>query len=184
MIQITIPSEELFDESINEFVSTKEQKLQLEHSLIALSKWESKWEKPFIGIKRLTSEEVIDYLRCMTITPNVNPNVYFCIPSSELDRINDYIEAPMTATWFSKEALAGPKGPDGKRIITSELLYYWMIAHNIPFECQKWHLNRLMTLIRVCNIENSPKKKMSQKEQLAQQRHLNEVRRQSLGTEG
>lgn len=183
MIQITIPEDDLFNPETNEFIPIKKQTLQLEHSLIALSKWESKWEKPFLSKERRTNEEAIDYIRCMTITPNVDPIIYLAIPSSELERINKYIDAPMTATWFSKEE-GGQAGSKNKRIITSELIYYWMIAHTIPFECQKWHLNRLLTLIRVCNLENAPKKKMSRKERAAKQHRLNEIRRQSLNTRG
>lgn len=180
MLQITIPGiERGWDESKQEFVSVKKQTLQLEHSLISLSKWESKWCKPFIGIKEKSDEEIMEYIKCMTLTPNVKPEVYRCLTPENILEINRYIEAPMTATTFSSKG-AGI----GREIITSELIYYWMITLNIPMECQKWHLNRLITLIRVCTIKNSPPKKMSRSEILRRNRELNEARKKQLNTMG
>lgn len=146
---------EYYDEVKNEFVYTKEQTLQLEHSLVSLSKWESKWHKPFLSPDDKSSEEVIDYVKCMTITQNVKPEVYNYLTKGNLEDINNYIDNPMTATTFNSER----KSPS-REIITSEIIYYWMITLNIPFECQKWHLNRLLTLIKVCNIKSNPPKKM------------------------
>jgi len=180
MLKLIIPSRELFDDQKQEFVHSKEYELQLEHSLVSLSKWESKWHKPFISSKDKTPEETIDYIRCMTITQNPDPSVYFLIRQKEIDLVADYIDAPMTATTFSK-----PKETKtNKEVITAELIYYWMIAFTIPFECQKWHLNRLLTLINVCSIKNQPPKKMSRKEAAKQQRALNDARRAKLNTNG
>lgn len=151
MLQITIPSrDDLWDESKGEFVTSKEQKLVLEHSLVSLSKWESKWCKPFLSKQEKTTEETIDYIRCMTLTQNVDPEVYNFLTDDNIRDVNAYIEAPMTATWFSNSNT----GKQNREQITAELVYYWMIALNIPFECQKWHLNRLLTLIRVCEVKN------------------------------
>ena len=180
MLQITIPAGELLDESTQEFIVTKEQTLQLEHSLVSLSKWESKWCKSFLSRKDKTYEETIDYIKCMTLTQNVNPNVYLFLTKENVEQINNYIAAPMTATVFSKDR----DGGINREVITSELIYYWMIALSIPFECQKWHLNRLLTLIRVCNIKNTPPKKMSRRQLMDRNRALNAARRNQLNTKG
>ena len=180
MLQITIPAGELLDESTQEFIVTKEQTLQLEHSLVSLSKWESKWCKSFLSRQDKTYEETIDYIKCMTLTQNVNPNVYLFLTKENIEQINNYIAAPMTATVFSKDR----DGGINREVITSELIYYWMIALSIPFECQKWHLNRLLTLIRVCNIKNTPPKKMSRRQLMDRNRALNAARRNQLNTKG
>ncbi|WP_289307875.1 hypothetical protein [uncultured Phocaeicola sp.] len=181
MLQITIPSrDDLWDESKGEFVTSKEQKLVLEHSLVSLSKWESKWCKPFLSKQEKTTEETIDYIRCMTLTQNVDPEVYNFLTDDNIRDVNAYIEAPMTATWFSNSNT----GKQNREQITAELVYYWMIALNIPFECQKWHLNRLLTLIRVCEVKNSPPKKMSRRELLNRNAALNAARRKQLNSKG
>ena len=180
MLTIKIPKgRELFDEVNNEFITSKAQTLQLEHSLVSLSKWESKWCKPFLTKDIKTLEESIDYIRCMTITQNVDPIVYRFITNEEMDQVNRYIKDPMTATTFSNN-----KKSINREVITSEIIYYWMIALNIPFECQKWHLNRLLTLINVCNIKNTPPKKMNKRDVMSRNRALNEARRRKLGTRG
>lgn len=180
MLRITVPaSNELWDEKNQMFVTAKEQTLQLEHSLVSLSKWESKWCKAFFNSDK-TPEELVDYIKCMTLTQNVPPEVYERLTSENIREINDYIEAPMTATYFSQEQRAG----HSREVITAELIYYWMIALNIPFECQKWHINRLLTLIRVCNIKNQPAKKMSRRDILSRNAQLNAARRAKLNTKG
>lgn len=185
MLQITIPAavREEFDEEKNEFIYTtisKEQTLQLEHSLISLSKWESKWCKPFLSKEDKSYEEVLDYIKFMTLTPNVKPEVYERLSDDNIKQINAYIEAPMTATTFSKDRSFNGKS----EIVTAELIYYWMIALNIPFECQKWHINRLLTLVRVCNIKNSPPKKMSKRATASHYAQLNAARRKQYNTKG
>jgi hypothetical protein len=180
MLQITIPAVELWDERKQEFVTTKEQTLQLEHSLVSLSKWESKWCKPFLTKQEKNFEEILDYIKCMTITQNVDPEVYNYLTNKNIEEINNYINAPMTATYFSDDKTAKPN----REQITAELIYYWMIALNIPFACQKWHLNRLLTLIKVCNIKNQPPKKRSRKEIMSRNAALNAIRRKQLSTKG
>ena len=180
MLYITIPSCEMYDESTEEFVYAKEQTLQLEHSLVSLSKWESKWCKPFLSKQDKTMEETIDYIRCMTVNQVSDPTVYSRLTLDNLNSINEYIGSPMTATTFSNT----PKGGSSGEQVTSELIYYWMIALNIPFECQKWHLNRLLTLIRVCEVKNQPPKKMSKREIMSRNAALNAARRKKLGTKG
>ena len=180
MLQITIPATELWNEKTNEFAKPKEQVLQLEHSLVSLSKWESKWCKPFMSKTEKTSEETLDYIRCMTITQNVDNDVYTAISNELIEEISKYIEAPMTATTFSNDN----KNVINKDIITAEIIYYWMVALNIPFECQKWHLNRLLTLINVCNIKNQPKKKASKRAIYSRNAALNAARKSSLNTTG
>lgn len=180
MLQIKIPSTELWDEEKQEFINIKEQVLQLEHSLVSVSKWEAKWCKTFLSKKEKSYEEIIDYIKCMTITQNVNPDVYKCLTKENVEQINSYISAPMTATWFSDEKM----GSANREQVTSELIYYWMIALNIPFECQKWHLNRLLTLIRVCNIKNKPPKQMNRREIMSRNAALNAARRKQFNTTG
>lgn len=173
MLEITVPAAEMFDESTQEFIESKEQTLQLEHSLVSLSKWESKWHKAFLSKREKTFEETIDYIRCMTITKNVDPSVYFNLSKENVEAINRYIEDPMTATYIAED----PNGSIGGDVVTSELIYYWMISLNIPQEYQKWHLNRLLSLIKVCNVKNMPAKKMSQSELMRRHSAINEARR-------
>ena len=180
MLRIVIPEGQLFDEKTEEFIYTKQQTLQLEHSLVSLSKWESKWCKPFLSKDTRTFEETIDYVRCMTITQNVDPNIYNFLTNKNIEDVNNYIAAPMTATWFSKNS----RKSNSSEQITSELIYYWMISLNIPFECQKWHLNRLLTLIEVCNVKNQPPKKMGRKEIMSRNTALNAARRKQLNSRG
>lgn len=182
MLRVTIPAVEKWDEGREVFITSKEQTLQLEHSLVSLSKWESKWCKPFFSKDTKTSEETLDYIRCMTLTQNVPPEVYECIPNSVIEEVTNYINAPMTATWFSENH---KKGKSSSETVTSELIYYWMIALNVPFDpCQKWHLNRLMTLIQVCNIKNTPPKKMSKRDVMSRNAALNAARRQKFNSRG
>ncbi len=180
MLTITIPPADYFDERKGEFVSIKATTLQLEHSLISVSKWESKWLKPFHSKTPKTTEECIDYVRCMTITQNVPPVVYRFLTQQNFNDINAYIESPMCATTFSEQE----NKQFNRDIITAEIIYYWMVALNIPFACEKWHLNKLIALIRVCNIKNSPPKKMSKREIAERNRMLNEARRKKLNTRG
>ena len=181
MLQLTITIvPERYDEITEQFIDAKTQTLQLEHSLISLSKWESTWCKSFLHTSDKTYEEILDYIKCMTITQNVKPEVYDHLTNANVKQIQDYINAPMTATTFSNDR----NGKNSREIVTSELIYYWMIALNIPFECQKWHLNRLLTLIRVCNVKNSPPKKMSKKELMSRNAQLNAARKKQLNTKG
>lgn len=181
MLRIEIPiNPEGWDEKRQEFVKPKTRILQLEHSLVSLSKWESKWCKPFFSNEEKSYEEVLDYIKCMTITQNVDPEVYNHLTESNITDINNYINAPMTATTFTNNKGHG----NNREIITSELVYYWMIALNIPVEFQKWHINRLLTLIRVCEIKNSPQKKMSKNEIMSRNAALNEARRKKLNSRG
>lgn len=179
MLKITIPETEFFDEKDGTFHYVKEQTLQLEHSLISLSKWESKWCTPFLSKEPHTGEQIIDYIRFMTINV-VDPYIYYGIDQKMLKQITDYIDAPMTATTFREDG----NRKTNREIVTAEIIYYWMISLNIPFECQKWHLNRLLTLIRVCNIKNAPAKKMSARERNKSNASLNEQRKRNLNTRG
>lgn len=181
MLLITIPQGESWDEQKEEYVYSKEWTLQLEHSLLSISKWESKYCKPFLTKDEKTAEETLDYIKCMTITQNVPDSVYKRLSRENVEAINNYISAPMTATTVSESNGKGGK----KEIVTSELIYYWMIALNIPLDkCEKWHLNRLLTLIRVCNVKNAPPKKTSKTSQASQYAALNKARRQKYNTTG
>ena len=181
MLTITVPEQELFNERTEEFLTIPSSTLVLEHSLLSISKWESKWKKPFYGKQEKTAEEVTDYIRCMCITKNVPPNVFYYLDDENLKKIKDYIADPMTATTFSNQE----KVTRRQRIITSELIYYWMISDGIPMDCEKWHINRLLTLIHVFDAEgNASKNKMSKKDIYSQNAALNAARRAKSKSRG
>ena len=180
MLTIKIPDTEYYNEETSQFVSVKERTIDLEHSLVSLSKWEAKWCKPFLGKDQKTSEEVRDYIRCMIIDRNVSDNILYALSKQQEKQIVEYIDEKMTATTFSDISSASKN----REIITSEIIYYWMISLNIPFECQKWHLNRLLTLIRVCSIKNAPPKKMGRNSVLSRNAQINAARKKQLNTRG
>lgn len=180
MLTIVIPETEQYDDVNNEFFTIKEQTLVLEHSLLSISKWESKWHKPYLSKDDKTDEETRDYIRCMTVNNGIDPRAYYALTPYNLNQIYEYIKDPMTATTISQQ-----KGPKSREIITSEIIYYWMTAFNIPFEpCQKWHINRLLSLIEVCSIKSQPSKKMSPKELARRNTSLNAERRARYKTRG
>ena len=179
MLSLSLPAAEFFDEETQLFQYTKATVLTLEHSLVSISKWESKWRKPFFSKEAKTDAETLDYVRCMTVTQKVNPLAYRGLGPDHIRQIQAYIEEPMTATWFKEKPRAS-----GREIVTSEVIYYWMIALGIPFECEKWHLNRLLTLIRVCNEKQQPHKGQKGRQALAQRQALNRARRAQFNTRG
>ena len=180
MLPLTIQGFDLFDEASNVFIPVKGQTNILEHSLVSISKWEMKYKKPFLSREPKTREETIDYVRFMTVTQNVNPLLYEHISDKQIEEINRYLDDPMTATTFNKE-----EGKGGSvRVITSEEIYYYMVSYRIPPEYQKWHFNRLMTLIRICDEMNKPKKKMRNGEIARSNRSLNKARRARSGSRG
>lgn len=181
MLQIVVPAREYWDEENETFVNTKAQVLQLEHSLISVSKWESKWNKAFLSGKDKTVEEWVDYVRCMTINKNVDPSVYQRLTEDNFDEIRKYVSAKMTATYIHHPKSSKQQGGD---TVTSELIYYWMIVFGIPFECEKWHLNRLMALIDVCRVKSGYGNKMTKAELASRNRALNEARKAKLHTHG
>lgn len=179
MLVIDVPINEGFDEKKKEFVVTESFRIEMEHSLASLSKWESFFEKPFLGKDEKTLEETMWYVKAMTLTPDVPPEVYYKLTTENFEVINAYIRADMTATTFNET-----NQKQSREIITAELVYYWMVSLNIWIECENWHLNRLLALIKVCNLKNAPAKKMSRSEMLAQRRALNNQRRSSTGSRG
>lgn len=175
MLELTIDGTELWDPVSERFHTVKPQTLSLEHSLLSLSKWEAKWHKPFLSDTPLSNEEIIDYIRCMTITRNVDPLVYRCFNDGHFKAVEEYIQDPHTATWFSKRA----NEPGDRTVITAERIYHLMFSYGIDKDCEKWHLNRLLTQIRVEYEESKPPKKRSRSELLDHHRALNAARRKA-----
>ena len=180
MLSIVVEGEEFYDETTNEFSTIGDVVLEFEHSLVSLSKWEAKHEKPFLGKSEKSKEEIFDYLKCMVLTPDVPDDVFLHLSDSNLKEINAYLESKQSATTFGN--LPKQNGPT--ETITAELIYYWMVTFQIPFECQYWHLNKLFSLIRVCSVKNTPPKKMSKAEMAIQRSKLNAQRKAAMGTKG
>ena len=182
MIRILLPEKELYDEVNNKFVYLPSRELILEHSLVSISKWESKWHKSFLNTDDKSFDEVMDYIKCMCVEELEDENDLYRLSEENVSDINAYIQDSMTATTFSD--FSDNKNTKSREIITSEIIYYWMIANNIPFECQYWHLNKLLTLIKVCSIKNSPEKKMRTSEILSRNKALNAARRKKMNSKG
>lgn len=180
MLELSIPEMEVYDEASNEFRKINGVTLRLEHSLVSISKWESKWKIPFLSSEKKTVEQTLDYIKCMTINQNVDPMVYKAIRNHHVKMVNDYIEDTRSATTFNNQHMPQRKS----EVVTSELIYFWMAQFNIPMECQKWHLSRLLTLVQIASIKNSPEKKMSRRAIMNQNRSLNAARRKAHRTRG
>lgn len=180
MLKILVPGVEHFDETTETFITVGDFEIELEHSLVSLSKWESKHQKPFLDKREKTPQEIISYIETMILTPICPDDLMLRLSQQNLDEISAYIESKESATTFGKM----PDRPGRGEIITSELIYYWMVAFTIPFECERWHLNRLFALIRICNIKNSKPKKMSRHEIATRNRELNAQRRAQYNTTG
>lgn len=180
MLKIIVLGEEFYDEVTNTFSTVGDIVLDLEHSLVSLSKWESEFQKPFLGLDRKTTKEVLDYVKAMILTPEFPEDIILRFSQDNISKVDDYINSKQSATTFRDL----PKPPGRREIITAELIYHWMVGFNIPFECEAWHLNRLFSLIRVCNIKQSKPKKMSHSELAARNRELNAQRRAHFGTTG
>lgn len=182
MLRLVIPSVEHWDEVKEGFITTDEVVLELEHSLASLSKWEALWEKPFLGPQEKTPEEILGYISVMSNSPELSPEVLAGLTQVQVDEVNTYITAKMSATWFNRSETGNPKS--SREAITAEVIYYWMITLNIPIEFEHWHLNRLFTLIEVCNQKNSPPKKMDRKTMVSERKRLNAQRRAASNTTG
>lgn len=180
MLRIIVPISEGFDEETGKFVTSEGLVLDLEHSLVSMSKWEAKWEKPFLAPEPKTDDQVLDYIRMMILGEIPPDQLLSHLSAENVKEIDQYINAKMTATWFNDNQVTRRS----QEAVTSEVIYYWMITLGIPFECQNWHLNRLLTLIKVCNLKNQPKKKMTRSDAMRQQRELNAQRRQAMGSTG
>lgn len=180
MLKLLVIGDEFFNEETSEFESHGDVELELEHSLISLSKWESKYQKPFLNTEAKTSEEIFYYVQAMILTPIYPNDIMFRLSKENINTINAYIDSKESATTFGSM----PERKGRGEVITSELIYYWMVAFNIPFECEYWHLNRLFALIRICNIKNSKPKRMSRNEIASRNRELNAIRRAQYNTSG
>lgn len=175
MLKIDVVLKEWYDENDLKFVSTKF-RVNLEHSLVSVSKWESVWEKSFLGKEEKTNDETISYVRLMVLDEDIAPEVFQKLIENHLGEIQDYIKAPMSAT----KLYTNPNSAESRETVTSELIYYWMLSLNVPVQFERWHFNRLITLIRIINLKNSPKKKMS----LNDRRALNRQRQAKYKTRG
>lgn len=181
MLQINVPAQEYYDERNEMFINVPAVTLELEHSLVAISKWEMKWKKSFLKNQEKTYDELLDYVKCMTLNENVNPMTYSALSSHDYSRIKEYLEDKMSASYLPDTGHGDGCGDT----VTSELIYYWMVALQIPFECQYWHINRLLTLVQICNMKNNPDKhKMSRNEILARNNALNAERRAKYNSRG
>lgn len=178
MLELTLNGQEMFNHDLDRFINLPDMCIQLEHSLFSLSKWESKWETPFLSQSEKTQEQTLDYVRCMVVGPEPPENFELLLTNDDISKVVEYINAKMTATTFNDR----DRRPN-REVITSELIFHWMISLGIPFECQHWHLSRLLTLIQVCSLKNNPKK-MSKKDAINQQRELNAQRRKQFNTKG
>lgn len=183
MLELTIPDTEMWDEEHRKFVTQRGATIHLEHSLISVSKWESIHQKAFLGREDKTVDETIDYVRCMTLDKNIPKEVYQCVTDDNIKAVNEYIANPYSATKFFDSRMHKTTAMP-KDTMTSEVIYYLMFAYSIPKECEKWHLNRLLTLLRVFDIKSNPQKKMSRRDIANQNRRLNEERRRKLHTKG
>lgn len=180
MLTISVGAADVYDEESGTFGTQGGVELQLEHSLVSLSKWEAIHEKPFLGSQTKTSEEMLSYIQCMCLDVNLPEDILHQLSQENVQEINGYIDRKMTATWFSEQ----PGTPKSREVITAELIYYWMTVFTIPFECETWHLNRLFTLIRICNVKQAKPKKMGRAEVARRNREINEQRKAQLGTKG
>ena len=181
MLTLNVEAKEFFDEGTRQFIDVPAMKLELEHSLVSLSKWEEIWELPFLDSSNKTNEQIRSYVKCMLLTENIHDEVLLALTSEQYDKINEYISAKRTATKFSNQA---PQRHSGE-FVTAELIYYWLVALQIPFQpVESWHLNKLLTLVKVVNLKNTPQKKMSRAEAASRQRQLNAARRAKYGTRG
>lgn len=183
MLTIIVPATTSFDEANNEFIESDEFVLELEHSLVSLSKWEAIFEKPFLNSENKTDKETLAYIEAMTLTPNVPDIVFKSLTNDNVEKINAYLGSKQSATWFAEKKNVGP---EKREIITAEVIYYWLIALTIPMECETWNLNRLFTLIKVCNEKNAPpeKNKRVTKSDLARRKAMNEQRRAQMKSSG
>jgi hypothetical protein len=180
MLRLIVEGTEYFNEETETFETVGDVELELEHSLISLSKWESKYQKPFLTSNSKTPDEIMSYIEAMIISKKCSGGILTRLTQTNLNQINAYIESKESATTFGSM----PERKGRGEIITSELIYYWMVAFNIPFECETWHLNRLFALIRICNIKNSKPKKMSRNEMAARNCELNAQRKALYNTSG
>jgi len=179
MLEIVVGGQEVFDEEAQMFLVQGGTSLQLEHSLVSLSKWESKFERPFLTEDPKTEEDIFEYIKCMALDQKTPAGIFHKLSKENLEEIDRYINAKMTATWFDERP-----GPRSREILTTEVIYYWMFAFNIPMQCENWHINRLFTLIRVCNLKNAKPEQMSRAAIANRNRELNAQRRAQLGTKG
>lgn len=184
MLTIVVPGVDSFNNETNTFETVGDVTLQLEHSLASLSKWETEWQTPFLTKQEKTSEQTLSYIQAMTLTPDVDPEVFRRLSNDNYEAIREYIQAKMTATWFAEV-----NQPPNREIITAEIIYYWMFSMQIPIDCENWHLNRLLTLIRVFDAKNqkhqtNQRPKRSAAAIAAERRQINAANRAKYNSRG
>lgn len=179
MLTLVVAAREFYDDNKGEFINIQEQTIHLEHSLISLRRWEETWQKPYLSKTPKTKMETLDYIRCMSINKEVSIETVMSLTDDQLKKVHQYIEAPMTATTFAKDDI-----PPSRQIMTAEVIYWQMVANQIPFECEKWHLNRLFTLIKVCALKNQKPKKMGKQELMNRNKQINQARRAQMNSKG
>lgn len=184
MFVLNIKEKVLWNEKDQEFVTISPYTIKIEHSLLSIRKWESKWHKPFMTQTQKTQAEQKDYVRCMTIGYELPEEVYATLDAQEMNEVFTYMNEPMTATWFSENDQKQAKSKMGSETVTYEIVYYWMSKLNIPYDCEKWHINSLMTLIKVSMLKEQPSKKMSKRDVMSQNRALNEQRKAKMKSKG
>lgn len=181
MLELYVPPNEIYLEDKEEFFYFKGGKLQLEHSLISIRKWEAKHHKPYLSTDK-TKEEILSYIKCMVLNREVDPIIYLFLTNEMIEKVAKYIEDPMTATWFNDSKIGASKRSN--EVITAEIVYYWMISLHIPMEFERWHFNQLTTLIKVVSIKSSPPKKLTPQEAAEERARLNAERRAKFHTNG
>lgn len=182
MLEVIIPEDEFYDQSTNKFITIPSCKIVIEHSLISVAKWESKWHMPYLSDSPRSPIQELDYIKCMIIGSIPNDLTLKTLSAENIKLIRDYINNPMTATTFQKNSKSTGRGK--KENTTAETIYAHMFAHSIPIDCQKWHLNRLLTLLRVCDLKNSPRDKMTKKQTAMWNAEQNALRKAKYNTRG
>lgn len=186
-LKIKFPKTEYFDENSQRFITLEPIELRFEHSLYAISKWESVIKKPFFPSNKgdtMTNEELLFYIQCMIMDESFEPKeLLYRLDEETITKLKDYISDNMTATWFNDSRKVNIVGKPHKEAVTSEMIYYYMFSLGIPIYCEHWPITRLTTLIRIFAVKND-NKPMSRREEAVSRTELNRLRREALHSKG